>query len=137
MFESLPLLPADTILGLAAACRQDPNPQKVDLTVGIYMDEQGICPVFEAVRRAQQALVDEEISKAYIAPAGVEAFNQGLQRLILGEESAAIAAGRVGSVQREPCGAARVGTDQLHSGHKRSGGGDGVHETRGAHRTHG
>ena len=57
MLDSLQRLPADTILGLAAACRADPNPDKVDLTVGIYMDESGVCPVFEAVKQAQQGLV--------------------------------------------------------------------------------
>ena len=44
MLQDLQQLPADPILGLAAACRSDPNPNKVDLTVGIYMDEQGVCP---------------------------------------------------------------------------------------------
>ena len=48
MLQDLQQLPADPILGLAAACRADPNPNKVDLTVGIYMDDQGVCPVFEA-----------------------------------------------------------------------------------------
>jgi len=45
MLEQLEQMPADPILGLAAACRADANPDKVDLTVGIYMDEQGLCPV--------------------------------------------------------------------------------------------
>ena len=31
MFDTLPVLPPDSILGLAAACRADPNPDKVDL----------------------------------------------------------------------------------------------------------
>ncbi|MEH6582775.1 MAG: amino acid aminotransferase [Halioglobus sp.] len=114
MFDSLPLLPPDTILGLAAACRQDPNPLKVDLTVGIYMDEQGICPVFEAVKQAQQLLVDNEVSKAYIPPAGVEAFNLGMQRLVLGSEHKALADGRVGSVQTPGgCGALRIGAELI------------------------
>ena len=51
MFQELDLLPADPILGLAAACRADGNPNKVDLSVGIYMDEQGVCPVFEAIKQ--------------------------------------------------------------------------------------
>ena len=50
MLEQLSVLPPDPILGLAAACRADPNPDKIDLTVGVYMDEDGICPVFEAVK---------------------------------------------------------------------------------------
>ncbi|MEH6591455.1 MAG: amino acid aminotransferase [Halioglobus sp.] len=116
MFEKLPLLPPDTILGLAAACRQDPNPEKVDLTVGIYMDEQGVCPVFAAVRQAQQQLIEAEVSKAYIPPVGVEAFNLGMQRLLLGEDSAAITHGRVGSVQTPGgCGALRIAAELIYA----------------------
>ena len=70
MFDSLPVLPPDSILGLAAACRADPNPDKVDLTLGVYMDETGLCPVFEAVQQAQQALVSEEQTKVYMPPQG-------------------------------------------------------------------
>ena len=60
MLSTLSVLPPDPILGLAATCRADTNPDKIDLTVGIYMDENGICPVFEAVQIAQRALVAEE-----------------------------------------------------------------------------
>jgi aspartate aminotransferase len=116
MFDKLPLLPPDTILGLAAACRLDPNPHKVDLTVGIYMDEQGLCPVFEAVQKAQQALVEDEISKAYISPVGDEVFNLGMQRLVLGADNGALAAGRVGSVQTPGgCGALRIGAELIYA----------------------
>ena len=116
MFESLPLLPPDTILGLAAVCREDPNPLKVDLTVGIYMNEQGICPVFEAVQKAQQQLVNNEISKAYIAPTGDETFNVGMQRLLLGDDNPVITQGRVGSVQTPGgCGALRIGAELIHA----------------------
>jgi len=116
MLDKLEQLPADPILGLAAVCRADRNPQKVDLTVGIYMDEQGVCPVFEAVQQAQRALVGEEISKAYIPPAGDEAFNRGLQRLVLGSDSPALADGRVGSVQTPGgCGALRIGAEIINA----------------------
>jgi aspartate aminotransferase len=116
MLEKLEQLPADTILGLAAACRADPNPDKVDLTVGIYMDEAGVCPVFEAVRRAQQALVAEEVTKAYMPPAGDEGFNRGMQQLVLGQDSPALRDGRVGSVQTPGgCGALRVGAEIIHA----------------------
>ncbi|MDH3991345.1 MAG: aromatic amino acid aminotransferase, partial [Gammaproteobacteria bacterium] len=70
MLEQLEQMPADPILGLAAACRADTNPDKVDLTVGIYMDEQGLCPVFAAVQEAQRLLAQEETTKAYLPPAG-------------------------------------------------------------------
>ncbi|MFK7831405.1 MAG: aromatic amino acid transaminase [Congregibacter sp.] len=109
MLDSLALLPDDPILGLAASCRADPNPLKVDLTLGIYMDETGLCPVFDAVKRAQQALVAEEVSKAYLPPAGVADFNDGMQKLIFGADSALLADGRVGSIQAPGgCGALRI-----------------------------
>ena len=116
MLDKLEQLPADTILGLAAVCRADPNPDKVDLTVGIYMDEAGLCPVFDAVRRAQQALVAEELTKAYMPPAGDEGFNRGIQRLVLGEDSPALRDGRVASVQTPGgCGALRIGAEIIHA----------------------
>jgi aspartate aminotransferase len=116
MLDKLDLLPADPILGLAAACRADSNPHKVDLTVGIYMNEQGICPVFEAVQRAQRTLVEEEVSKAYISPVGDEAFNAGMQQLVLGADSELIADGRVSSVQTPGgCGALRIGAEIIQA----------------------
>ncbi|MDH4039456.1 MAG: aminotransferase class I/II-fold pyridoxal phosphate-dependent enzyme, partial [Gammaproteobacteria bacterium] len=112
MLDKLERLPADSILGLAAACRADPNPSRVDLTIGIYMDEQGLCPVFDAVRQAQQALVAEEVTKAYMPPAGDEAFIQGMQRLVLGDGSSALRDKRVGGVQAPGgCGALRIGAE--------------------------
>jgi aspartate aminotransferase len=116
MLEKLERLPADPILGLAAACRADSNPQKVDLTVGIYMDEQGICPVFEAVQQAQRALVEEEVTKAYLPPAGDELFNRGIQQLVLGLDSSALRDGRVTSIQTPGgCGALRIGAEVIHA----------------------
>ncbi len=116
MLESLPRLPDDPILGLAAECRADPNPDKVDLTVGIYMNEQGICPVFAAVQRAQQALVAEETTKAYMPPAGDPAFNTGMRRLVLGAGSAALVEGRVSSIQAPGgCGALRIGAEVINA----------------------
>lgn len=116
MLQGLKQLPADPILGLSAACRADPNPNKVDLTIGIYMDEQGVCPVFEAVRLAQRALVEEEVTKAYLPAAGDEQFNLGLQQLVLGAESLALLEGRVSSIQTPGgCGALRIGAEIIHA----------------------
>jgi aspartate aminotransferase len=115
MLDQLEQLPADPILGLAAACRADPNPDKVDLTLGVYMDERGQCPIFAAVQRAEHSLVDQEGTKIYMPPAGDEDFNLGMQRLVLGENSPALADARVGSVQTPGgCGALRIGAEIIH-----------------------
>ncbi|MEM8564402.1 MAG: amino acid aminotransferase [Pseudomonadota bacterium] len=112
MLDTLEALPLDPILGLVAACRADPNPDKVDLTVGIYMDEQGLCPVFAAVKEAQQVLISEETTKAYMPPAGDEAFNKGMRELVFGPGNAVIEAERVGNVQAPGgCGALRIAAE--------------------------
>ncbi len=114
MFEELPILPPDSILGLAAACRADPNPDKVDLTIGIYMDEAGLCPVFEAIKQAQRSLVEEEQTKAYIPPQGDPAFLDGMIELVVGSEHLAARADSVGAVQAPGgCGAVRLGAEVL------------------------
>jgi aspartate aminotransferase len=116
MLEQLPRLPDDPILGLAAQARADQNPDKVDLTVGIYMDEQGLCPVFDAVRAAQRALVAEETTKAYMPPEGDAAFNAGMRRLVLGVDHPALVAERVSSIQTPGgCGALRIGAEVINA----------------------
>ena len=44
MFESLDTAPPDAILGLTEAFKKDPNPDKINLTVGVYKDEHGETP---------------------------------------------------------------------------------------------
>lgn len=116
MLETLERLPDDPILGLAAACRADPNPDKVDLTLGVYMNEQGVCPVVDAIKKAERKLLQEEDSKGYLPPAGVAAFNEGMQTLVLGKSSAALSAGRVSSIQAPGgCGALRIGAEVIQA----------------------
>ena len=116
MLHDLEALPPDPILGLSAACRADPNPGKVDLTVGVYMDEAGHCPVFAAVHTAERVLWEEEATKAYMPPAGDATFNSAMQRLLLGAESAALAGDRVASIQTPGgCGALRIGAEVIHA----------------------
>ncbi|MEM9255095.1 MAG: amino acid aminotransferase [Pseudomonadota bacterium] len=116
MLHHLDTLPADPILGLVAACREDPNPNKVDLTVGIYMNDEGLCPVFDAIRKAQDALIQEETTKAYMPADGDALFNSGIRRLVLGEDSVPLAEGRVSSLQTTGgCGALRIGAEVIRS----------------------
>lgn len=114
MFETLERLPADPILGLSAACAADPNPHKIDLTVGVYKDESGQTPVFAAVARAQETLTEREVTKSYMPQVGDPHYNQGIRRLLLGQDHAALAAGRVASIQAPGgCGALRIGAELI------------------------
>jgi len=116
MLDSLERLPPDSILGLAAIARADTNPHKIDLTVGVYMDESGITPVFDAIASAQRTLVENETTKVYMPPAGDEQFNVGMRKLVLGEESSALRDNRVSSIQTPGgCGALRIGAEIIQA----------------------
>ena len=56
MFESIERVPGDAILGLIEAFKNDKNPNKVDLGVGVYRDEQGNTPIMRAVKQAEKLL---------------------------------------------------------------------------------
>lgn len=85
MLESIKRRPPDPILGLSAAFKQDTNPNKVDLGVGVYKDESGACPIMRAVKKAENYLWMDEDSKSYIAQAGPDLFIQYTRELILGD----------------------------------------------------
>lgn len=114
MFASLELLSADTILGLMAAFRADPDPHKVDLGVGVYRDDRGETPVLEAVRQAESALVAQQTTKTYVGPAGNPGFNAEMAKLVFGAAHPALQAGRIKSVQTPGgCGALRLGAELI------------------------
>lgn len=109
MFEVLPQLAPDPILGLSAAYKQDSNPNKIDLGVGVYKDENGNTPILNAVAKAQKLLLENETSKTYITPQGVQGFIDGMLSLILGDNSPVVLADRVAAVQAPGgCGALRI-----------------------------
>jgi aspartate aminotransferase len=109
MFEVLPQLPADPILGLSTAFKADPNPLKIDLGVGVYKDEEGRTPILNSIAKAQQILLDSEDSKTYISPQGVQGYIDGLTELLLGKGNKAVLANRVAGVQAPGgCGALRI-----------------------------
>ena len=60
MFEHLSATKMDPILGLMADYRADPREQKIDLGVGVYMNDRGHTPVMRAVKDAEGRLMDPE-----------------------------------------------------------------------------
>lgn len=109
VFEVLPALAPDPILGLSAAFRADTNPNKIDLGVGVYKDEQGNTPIVGAVAQAQARLLESETSKTYITPQGVQGYIDGMLELLLGKGNPAVLANRVAAVQAPGgCGALRI-----------------------------
>lgn len=109
MFDVLPQLPADPILGLSTAFKADKNPHKIDLGVGVYKDELGHTPILTSVAKAQTILLDKEDSKTYITPQGVQGYIDGMLELMLGKGNPVLLADRIAAVQAPGgCGALRI-----------------------------
>lgn len=56
----------DAILGLTEAFNADSNPDKMNLTVGVYKDASGTTPILQCVKAAERRLVDDEQTKGYL-----------------------------------------------------------------------
>ena len=116
MFQQLERLSPDSILGLMAKYRADPNPHKVDLGVGVYRDLSGNTPILQCVRRAEKEIFEGQTTKSYVAAAGREEFNSAVEELVLGTNHPARADGRVRSLQTPGgCGALRVGAELIRA----------------------
>ena len=83
MLEHLKAQPADKILALMAAYREDPRTDKIDLGVGVYKDATGLTPVMRAVKKAEQKILEEQNTKAYVSLAGDTAYLDAMIGLVL------------------------------------------------------
>jgi len=122
LFETLDAIPPDPILGVIAACAADPNPEKIDLGVGVYRNEQGETPILQSVARAERRHVETQTTKTYLGPRGVPGFNQAMSELLFGAGSAVMESGRVRTVQTPGgTGALRVAADLIRAARPRTG----------------
>ena len=112
MFETLKELPQDAILGIMTLFREDQDPGKIDLSVGVYQDEDGNTPILESVRRAEQQLIANQQTKSYVAIAGNAGFNAQMEALMFGAlchdlgkpSTTAFERGRIRSLQHDVLG---------------------------------
>ena len=65
IFENIKSAPKDPILGLTSEFNNDNNKRKVNLSVGVYQDNNGVTTTFESVLTAEKILLDKNYSKSY------------------------------------------------------------------------
>jgi aspartate/tyrosine/aromatic aminotransferase len=90
MFTQLQPAQPDALLALIGAYKADSRPDKIDVGVGIYRDEQGLTPVMAAVKAAEQHLLSHQDSKAYLGMTGDAQFNSAMVQLVLGDQTATL-----------------------------------------------
>ncbi|MDE0311550.1 MAG: aspartate/tyrosine/aromatic aminotransferase [Caldilineaceae bacterium] len=112
MFETISPAPEDSILGLTEAFKKDPNPNKVNLGVGVYKDGDGQTPVLSTVKEAEERLLRSEATKSYLPIDGLAAYAALSQEIVFGSEHDILRAGRAATVQTPGgTGALRVAAD--------------------------
>ena len=112
MFETITSAPADAILGLTDAFKEDFNPNKINLGVGVYKDGGGQTPVLATVKEAEQRLLCSEATKSYLPIDGLAEYGRLSQQLVFGREHPILREGRAATVQTPGgTGALRVAAD--------------------------
>jgi len=112
MFEHIKQAAPDAILGLTEAFRADTNPEKINLSVGVYKDASGTTPVMRCVKQAEQSLLLKENTKGYLGIPGAPEFAMSMQTLNLGAETPAVLERRVFSAHTPGgTGALRIAAD--------------------------
>ena len=114
IFSAVAMAPRDPILGLNESFNADPRATKVNLGVGVYFDDNGKIPLLSAVKIAEKARVESLPARGYQPIDGLPAYNQAVQKLLFGNDSALLADGRVLTAEAlGGTGALKVGADYL------------------------
>jgi len=114
LFTNVSPAPRDPILGLNEAFNNDTRPNKINLGVGIYQNNQGVLPVLTAVKEAIIHLNKANMPCSYLPIDGLAAYNNQVQKLIFGENSSVIEQKRAVTTQAlGGTGALKIGADFL------------------------
>ena len=114
LFDAVEMAPRDPILGLNEQFAADPNPDKVNLGVGVYYDENGKLPLLGCIRAAEERMTAALQARGYLPIDGIAAYDAATQELVFGADSAVRREGRVATVQAVGgTGALKVGADLL------------------------
>ena len=114
LFSAVEMAPRDPILGLNEQFNADPNPNKVNLGVGVYTDENGKLPLLACVAAAEQQLVEAAKPRGYLPIDGIAAYDAAVQGMVFGADSEPVKAKRVATVQAVGgTGGLKIGADFL------------------------
>ncbi len=115
LFSGIVSAPADPILGVSEKFKADPRPEKVNLSVGMYLNEEGKTPILNVVKEAEAALAQAAIAHTYIPMSGLPGYDKVVQQMVFGADSEVVLSGRAATIQSlGGTGALKVGMDFMH-----------------------
>jgi aromatic-amino-acid transaminase len=114
LFSAVEMAPRDPILGLNEQFAADTNPNKVNLGVGVYFDDEGKLPLLKCVQAAEKAMMEKPAARGYLPIDGIAAYDNAVKALVFGADSDVVKSGRVSTVQAiGGTGGLKIGADFL------------------------
>nr|WP_276552694.1 amino acid aminotransferase [Erwinia mallotivora] len=115
VFQNVDAYAGDPILSLMETFKQDTRPHKVNLSIGLYYDEQGQIPQLNAVASAEARLnAQAHNASLYLPMDGLPPYRSSVAPLLFGEQHPALQAGRIATIQTVGgSGALKIGADFL------------------------
>ncbi len=114
MFTAVEMAPRDPILGLNEQYNADTNPNKVNLGVGVYFDDNGKLPLLQCVQAAEKTMMATPTARGYLPIDGIVAYDAAVKGLVFGADSEPVTSGRVATVQGiGGTGGLKIGADFL------------------------
>ena len=99
LFNTVEMAPRDPILGLNEQFAADSNPNKVNLGVGVYYDDNGKLPLLQCVQAAEKRMAEKPSPRGYLPIDGIAAYDAAVKSLVFGAGSEPVQSGRVATVQ--------------------------------------
>jgi aromatic-amino-acid transaminase len=114
LFSAVEMAPRDPILGLNEQYNADTNPNKVNLGVGVYFDDNGKLPLLKCVQAAEHTMMEKPTARGYLPIDGIAAYDAAVKALVFGADSDVVKSGRVATVQGiGGTGGLKIGADFL------------------------
>ena len=115
MFQKVDAYAGDPILSLMERFKEDPRSDKVNLSIGLYYNEDGIIPQLKAVAEAEARLnAAPHGASLYLPMEGLNTYRNAIAPLLFGADHAVLAQKRVATIQTlGGSGALKVGADFL------------------------
>jgi aromatic-amino-acid transaminase len=114
LFTAVEMAPRDPILGLNEQFAADTNPNKVNLGVGVYYDDNGKLPLLQCVQTVEKQMADNPKPRGYLPMDGVAAYDAAVKGLVFGADSEPVKSGRVATAQGiGGTGGLKIGADFL------------------------
>ena len=115
MFQKVDAYAGDQILTLMERFKEDPRSDKVNLSIGLYYNEDGIIPQLKAVADAEARLnAQPHGASLYLPMEGLNSYRHAIAPLLFGADHPVLQQQRVATIQTlGGSGALKVGADFL------------------------